>query len=566
MKNITLKLAISLLVVSTLFSCKDFLNKNPLSAPSKDNFYSNDAEVNMGVVGIYNRLLLSTDYGLSYVAALDHCTDVGWYRMANASLQTIGNGSHDAGVGFAMAFWRDAFSMIGRCNLLLDNMPKHIDNITPAVYERADAEARFFRAYNYALLSELYGDVPLIKTTLPLSQSSVSRNPKSEVVSFIVAELEAIAGKLPRTVAAGERGRINRWTVYALLSRVALYNGLWERSAAAASEVMKSGDHALDPSYAKIFTYDGVNSKETLFAIQYGKSQATWQALGSFGTRMVSAAAIYIPVQATVDSYECTDGQTIDKSPLYNPAKPFENRDPRLAANIALPGSEYMNYQFETHRDSVKCLNYTTGKLVDNIEATHAYASFSGYNWRKYTDKKDLTSVTQSELQFILFRYAEVLLNYAEAKIEGGTIDQSVLDAINSVRARAYGVDIASAGYPKITTMNKEELRNVVRRERKSELVLEGFRLFDIRRWRIAEKVMPGALYGRVKASGTLGRLSNAPVVSADGTPSYANVTNRADMFVIEQRQFNAGRDYLWPIPKVEVETNPNLLPNNPGY
>ena len=116
-----------------------------------------------------------------------------------------------------------------------------------------------------------------------------------------------------------------------------------------------------------------------------------------------------------------------------------------------------------------------------------------------------------SDYDFILIRYAEVLLNYAEAKIEQGQIDNSVLTAINRVRARAYGVDVSNtSAYPAITSTDQAELRKVIRRERKVEFANEGMRLFDIRRWKIAEKVMPVTLYSQdIKYSDSNGSTTN---------------------------------------------------------
>jgi hypothetical protein len=265
-----------------------------------------------------------------------------------------------------------------------------------------------------------------------------------------------------------------------------------------------------------------------------------------------------LPSQSLVDAFECTDGLTIDKSPLYNPAKPFANRDPRLGFTIALPGSVFYNYQFETHKDSLQCWNYNTSPAtrVPNQEAINAFATATGYCWRKYVDLTDKADPANSELNVILVRYAEVLLIYAEAKIEKGEIDQSVYDAINSIRQRS-GVNM-----PAIQPgQSQAQLRSVVRKERLYEFATEGFRLFDIRRWKIADQVMKGPLYGRIPR----GLLANAPSIDANGIANYSNVPNKADMRVVEVRNFNANRDYLWPIPNIETVTDPAIV-QNPGY
>src|SRR5690606_15796378 len=118
----------------------------------------------------------------------------------------------------------------------------------------------------------------------------------------------------------------------------------------------------------------------------------------------------------------------------------FVNRDPRLAYTIALPGTDFFGFQFETHKDSISCWNYSyntsTAVRIQNQDAINAYATFSGYCWKKYVDIKDKDFTMESELNIIQSRYAEVLLIYAEAMIESNKIDQSVYDAINSIRQR----------------------------------------------------------------------------------------------------------------------------------
>jgi hypothetical protein len=266
-----------------------------------------------------------------------------------------------------------------------------------------------------------------------------------------------------------------------------------------------------------------------------------------------------------IDSYECVDGLPIDESPLYDPANPFENRDPRLDASIIRPQSLFATYVYETHPDSVETWQIVDGvqKRVANQDVTNPFASFTGYLWRKYTSEEDLPINRQnSQLNFILMRYAEVLLTYAEAKIELGQVDDSVLEAINAIRARAYQVDPSQTSeYPAITTTSIEELRTIVRRERKVELADEGFRMLDIHRWGIADHVMSGTLVGRPK--GAYVDLNTVPEIDEFGHPNYGSM---ADLYrAVDERTFNAEKDYLWPIPQKDMDVN-NQLEQNPGY
>jgi hypothetical protein len=168
----------------------------------------------------------------------------------------------------------------------------------------------------------------------------------------------------------------------------------------------------------------------------------------------------------------------------------------------------------------------------------------------------DKADVQNSELNIILIRYAKVLLTYAEAKIEANQINASVYDAINQVRQRS-GIN-----KPAITEgKSQDQLRSVIRKERKYEFAMEGLRLNDIRRWKIAEQVLMGPVYGRIPR----GLLSNAPVIDANGTPDYSNVTNPVDMRIIETKAFNKNRDYVWPLPSIEILTNKKLV-QNPNY
>src|SRR5690606_31524543 len=134
----------------------------------------------------------------------------------------------------------------------------------------------------------------------------------------------------------------------------------------------------------------------------------------SVGSRSAQGNSTKVPTQSMVDSYECIDGLPIDESPLYDPANPFENRDPRLKQSIAVPGDIFLGFQFETHRDSIECWNYNLPPpaRVPNQDAVNAFASFSGYCWRKMADINDFpVNRNNSSLNFPVIRYGEVLLN-----------------------------------------------------------------------------------------------------------------------------------------------------------
>lgn len=539
-------------------SCKkDYLDKVPLSGPSSSSFYSNEAELKLGLVGCYKSINFNINgEPRTWISILDMASDIGWNR-SSSDVQQMGNGSLTSQTNAMKQLFTGFYDGIGRCNFLLDNIEVLKDKISPAVYSSTKAEARFIRALNYHYLIELFGGVPLVTKTLKLEELQVPKSTKEQVADFVISELEEAAKDLPNTYGSldAQHGRATKSAALAIKARTALYNGRFEVAAAAAKAVMDLKQYKIDTSFPKLFNYDGQASPEIILSLQFLKGVITQSIPNYYGSRLAGGVSNEVPAQSMVDSYECTDGLTIDKSPLFSPTQPFKNRDPRLGYSIVLPNSVYFDVQFETHPDSTKVWNYavTPATRINNTDATNAFATFTGYLWRKYTDIRDKADDTHSDMNIILIRYAEVLLIYAEAKIEAGQIDQSVYDAINEVRQRP------GVGMPAISTgKTQAQLRSIVRRERKCELAVEGLRLFDIRRWKIAEQVMKGPFLGRIKTA----FLSSAPVIDANGTADYTNVANRGQMRLIENRNFNPARDYLYPFPNVEVLTNKSLVQN----
>lgn len=555
-KKKSIKILLPVFSVATiLYGCSGYLDKVPLDKPSDATFLTNETELSMAVTGCYNELWLDpTGESVPFPLLLDCLTDLEWDRNGG-QLTMLGKGLATNDNSIPSLFWSELYKGIGRCNFIFSKV-NQLQPVVPAdklaVYL---AETRFLRAYYYSYLNELYNGVPLITTPLTLEQSQTPRSSKEAVTDFILAELDSAAVYLPDKATPG---RVTKGAALAIASRVALYNGRWQVAADRAKKIMDQKIYSLHPDFGALFTYAGKNSGEIIFTIQYLKGKKAQKIPWLFFSRMAMGSSNKIPVESLVDSYECTDGLSIDQSPLYDPAHPFNNRDPRLNYTVVLPQTNFMGYIFETHKDSTTTWNYNTTppSRIANTDATNAYASFSGFIWRKYTDPADKADVNNSDLPFILARYAEVLLNYAEAKTELNQQDNTVYDAINAIRGRA-GVNMPLIASGKTQT----ELRAVIRRERKYELAAEGLRLFDIRRWKLAEQVMNGPLYGRIPK----GYLSNAPVIDEFATPHYDNVSNKSQMRVIETRQFRKDRDYVWPIPRLELETNKALV-QNPNY
>ncbi|MEQ8553988.1 MAG: RagB/SusD family nutrient uptake outer membrane protein [Cyclobacteriaceae bacterium] len=574
MKNL-IKINLIIGALLLMSACEDVIDLNSLTEPTDATFFSNEQELELALTGVYTSVRHQGGYSLPIQVNMDNgATDIGLVRGGFLSFDEVGAGSHSASSGGFASVYSHFYRGIGRANNLLNNMSRAQDVVTEAAYNRIQAEALVLRAYYYHYLLELFGDVPYteILATTP-EDALLPRESKVTIANSIMDDLDAAAGVL--TDDPKDPGRVTRGFALGLKARIALYNGLYAEAAAAAKTVIDEGNYPLHPNYGELFTRAGENSDETMFVMPFMEGFATTQFPQAQGSRNRNSFSTVVPTQSMVDSYEATDGLPIDESLVYDPSNPFANRDPRLAASIILPQSEWAGLIFESHPDSltVRLADGSNGGSNRDSRIVIWPAAFCGYLWKKYTDEDaQLINQTFSDLDFKLMRFAEVLLIYAEAKIENDDIDASVLTAINRIRARAYGVDVSDTGnYPEITTTDQAELREIIRRERKVELANEGFRLFDIRRWRIAEKVMPVTLYGRIldEANATM-----VPDIDEDGFVSYAGVESQYDLNTdqrfpnAQNRIFTNPRDYLLPIPQSEIDTYRGLgaeINQNPG-
>jgi starch-binding outer membrane protein, SusD/RagB family len=286
-----------------------------------------------------------------------------------------------------------------------------------------------------------------------------------------------------------------------------MHNQQWEEAADAAAAVIASGKFNLSSNYKNLFLAAGQDKNpEIMFSARYLNPDryATEGADMKYG-----AAAALNATMLFMDEFECTDGLPIATSPLYNPASIFANRDPRLALTI---------------RHASEPITNPANGLVHNNSLSGLYTP---YLVRKYVDPTHLpySYATRSDQDFILMRYAELLLIYAESRNEASGPDQSVYDAVNAVRARP-GVNMPALS----SGLDQVAMRDRIRHERRVELGGEGRRYLDIKRWRTAETIIP-------------------TIVDPGGV----------------QRKFNPQKNYVFPFPQGEVDVNQNL-DQNPNY
>lgn len=540
-------------------SCrKDFLSKVPSDQPSSETFFADENDLILAINGAYNGLYWQSSR-VPYPMWLESSTDNSYDRGDYGGTNTVQTGQFGTETTVFYSVWSSLYERVARCNNILTNMHKAKDVTSEAVYKQVEGQALFLRAFFYHYLINLYGDVPFITgMTSIVEGKDLTRTPRARIADSLLKDLEKAAGELPVQWTGGDLGRITKGAALALRARIALLEGNYKTAAEAAKAVMNLKVYELYNDYTKLFQLAGEGSKESIFALPYLRGTATSGVPKYVGIRATQGWSIYVPTQNLVNYYECTDGKPIDKSPLFDPAAPFENRDPRLKASILTPGQWFCGYLFETHPDSSTTLRTLGGKItrVTNQEVTNPYATFTGYIWKKYQDSLEIPAyITQSELSFMFIRYAEVLLTYAEAKIELGEIDQSVVDAINQVRTRP------SVNMPPVTIMPVDKMREIVRYERTVELAMEGLRLFDIRRWKYAEHVLPGNVLGRKTR-----QFYQHPVVPTIDEYGKSHYPDETDLFnVIGVNTFDPGKNYYWPIPQKEIDLNKNLT-QNPGY
>ncbi|WP_080903898.1 RagB/SusD family nutrient uptake outer membrane protein [Parabacteroides sp. Marseille-P3160] len=563
------------------------LERLPLNGPTTGSFPASEEEATMGLYAAYKGLSLLDASSTPIIHVMDNITDVGYARPGGNYTPSI-TSSVTTDNALATKPWEYHYKTIARCHLVLDNLEKLKSEISENDYNQLDAELRVIRAYCYSQLIELYGDVPLVMHTLTLEENEFPKESMTTVQQWIIDELTAVADHLPVSQPNYGNVRVGSVAAYMLKARVALYSKQYNVAAEAAAKAIQLSEgvyeltpfdnssaycnqtyEAGEPECSNIFGYDGyATSKEWIWVIEYSQliSGNTHNQGYYMGSRLGKGCAYWGPTQNFIDSFQDINGKPIDQSEIYDAADPFTNRDPRLDMYCARPHARLMGFQFEANTKYSKVKNYwpvikgesDAPSSVSNTDATNAYRTFSGYYWRKHTDNKDYetnSSKGVSDLNCGIFRYAELLLIYAEAKIEANKIDASVYDAIDKIRTRA--------GMPVLErNLSQSQLRTALRYERKIELCNDGLRWYDLRRWDIADKIMNGYLY--LNRSGNTWTKGVITRIDENYTPIY-NHEEAKKYFTTQEVVYKKEKDELWPIAQSELDSNKKLT-QNPGY
>jgi starch-binding outer membrane protein, SusD/RagB family len=560
-------LVIVMMVLLLLTGCEKALERYPLDVPSAETFYTNETEISGGVNACYSYVVASNNGYLSPEFSWDALSDIVFIRGGGFA-QNILMSVTDFKDGYFRTLWLNMYQGIGRCNLMLEKIEANKDKIAADKVNQFKGEVYFLRAFYYLRLTNMFGDVVYLDkpVTSVAEGKSVKRTAKAEVLQKIYEDFDKSAELLASSTIK-TLGRVTWGAAMSYKARAALQNNDWATAATAAKSVIDSKKYSLMSSYATLFTETVLNSTSNTEQIFTQGHLVTANNATPFcqytSARSVSGGyTTIVPTQNMLDSYQCTDGLDISKSPVYDKANPYNNRDPRMRYSFVVPGDMWNGYIYDTRKDKPNTLN-SAGQSVKNLDSYNSteFTSFTGYMVRKYYDFKYVTKLTQCENPFMLCRYAEVLLTYAEAKIELNQIDADCLGAINLVRGRA------DVKMPAVTALSQAEMRKIVRYERKVELWNENLRWQDLLRWKRAEVVLTRTIFGRPVLGDPIGY---KPVQFDEyGDPIYDEASYvphpSTDYRVLIRTNFNKTRDYLWPIPETELSLNPGLG-QNPGW
>lgn len=526
-----------LVALITLSSCND-LDLAPTNKFTDANYWTSTEKASAVLNMAYSQM-----FGANYFFANERLTDNLYEGRGNSDEKIITSGQADAALGRFANEWKNCYEGIKTCHIFLDNVDL-VPNMDTAIKKRMKAEIRFIRAFLFFRLTNHYGDVPFFDYNITLQEANtIERTAKAEIINFVRTELNEIAGQLPQKdgYPDKDRGRITQGAVMTLLARTYLYENDWSNVASVTKKIMDGdyGQYQLFPSYEGLFLPENELNDEVILDMGYTLNLRTW-------TEMYDAIPLtvggrinaFAPTQELIDDYVMKNGKPIHETGSgYDEENPYQNRDPRFGATIV-----YHGYQWKKANGSLSTIYIKPGSSsiagvsnLDEYAGPGQNSTATGYYIRKYFDPTASEGMAAG-LNLILMRYADILLMYAEAKNELNEMDETVWnETIRLLRQRAGFTDASALNYP------AGDMKQIIRRERRTELAIEGLRLFDIRRWGIIETVMNVTPKGAKFAAGN------------------------TQYITLDQRRFNKERDYLFAIPQSQRDINKNLT-QNPEY
>ena len=541
MKN---KIIIIIIALFTFISCDDVFEVKPQDKISGEDVWNNETLIRLYMNACYTRAF---EQGLFRTTQIGHATDelhsikgsVYYYIIARGELTS----DNVSTIHSYLNNWENSYALIRDINIFfqkIDSSP-----VSGETLNEMKGEMRFMRAFLYAQLVWRYGGVPIIEEVYELNDDyAVERNSYDECVTHIVDELNEAISSLPNQQMGENLGKASADAARALKSRVLLYaasplnnpsNDLekW-KNASDAAEALIDTRYELFNDYRELFL---AQNDEIIFA-KYHTQASELDLSRQTGRNGDNGWGSDSPTQNLVNAYEMENGEmpfledgTVNPTSGYDPENPYQNRDPRFYASILFDGAVWMGRETETF---VGGLDSRDGP-IDSWNG-----SMTGYYLRKFVpeDIPPVGGTVYPTTPWIMFRYAEILLNYAEAQYMLGNEDIA-REYLDKVRSRQ------SVGMPDVEESG-EDLLVRIQHERRIELVFEGHRYFDVRRWKIANETETKDIVG------------TAIVKEADGTKTYSTKN-------LITRVWN-DKLYLLPIPRVEIDRSLGSLEQNPGY
>lgn len=572
------------MATTMLASCADILDKKPLTEISDNDLWSDPALLKAFVNSRYNQV--GVNGAESMQSSIVDETELTWLRgcethnFARLSPTDLGR-MNGAWWGWDNRSWSTKWTNISNCNIFFER----VDNVgftDETEKTKLVGQVRFIRAFEYWDLIARWGAMPIITKSFSINDREEivgqKRNTYKECIDFLVSELDQAAKELPANWSGDDYGRATSVAALALKSRILLYAASplmnedvkipevgyttpepdrWQKAAKAATEALDAAQTAGyelynlngDPSknYQLIFMDNTAANKETLFA-RMGTSSADGESISSCdqynNPNGYGGWGGNCPLQELVDAYEVVKDGVASKFDWNNPeekANPYANRDPRFYATILYDGAKWMTRNVETYFDVDNNGTIIGGGKDTKFGNDSWNASPTGYNMKKFMDEGyALNSWNFCARNWIHLRMAELYLNKAEALYHIGD-EEGAREALKPVRQRA--------GMPAVTATGAD-LLEAIKNERRIEFAFEEHRYFDVRRWKEAPKYFGSTVHAIT--------IKKYP----DGKKTYEVDKLRSD--VGGDRKWD-DKMYWLPIPKSEMDKNPNLV-QNPGY
>lgn len=536
-------------ILSVITGCKkDFLDTRPQAAISSSIIWSSDDYATMAVNGIYGNFLGERYFG-----------DYTWrYSLWGPDALDYGGSTMEQGRMTASTrdIWRKYAYMYGLIRLCNDAIANITDNpkLTPEVAQRLVGETKFIRGFCYFNLWASFGGLILLDKPTPIQETyTLTRSTSEETQQFLIKDFTDAIAALPAdySAAPSNTGRATKGAAQAMLGKTYLFAENWAKAAEELEKLMHPPySYGLPADYASVFDPNNERNSEIIWDMEC----IDYPGLGSeqdfrYGGRSlpVSGWSQTVASWAVVNAYTNQDGSAIDISdipkrenyaseydyglvliPWYQ--QKYKNADKRLHDNIIMPGDTILgngNLQYMMkwpYGDHASDNPYPAYQLDNSDKAS--------FGWRKFTMDAAHAHVNRedSPLNLIFIRFADVLLQWAEAKNEASGPSSDIYDAVNMVRDRGR--------VPHISGLSKDDLRKAIRMERIRELPGEGQLFFDVRRWKLAATTDPIFGLNRVENDFTM-------------RPYFTSVFPE--------------KYYLFPIPQDELIFNKNLT-QNPGW